>query len=166
MPNGSNITCITTDIDCLYDIAKRFVLILDIESRSTVEELIWALQLGEFCNQVSPTKMNSFIYYIALLSSNNHVSLPKMEIKRIELNGPEACNFKVALFRRGTKSVHQWQREYAKNDESFCFRPEQGVYPQVIKENYGYLCTPYIWTSIICKALGQGYGKWHSSLAE
>lgn len=45
---------------------------------------------------------------------------------------------------RDIKSVLGVQIEYAKHDEPFCFRPEQGVQQQEGGDHNGYLCLSYI----------------------
>lgn len=60
------------------------------------------------------------------------------------LGDPDASKSKVVSFQIDIKSVLQWKMEYARYDESFCFKPQQGIKQQDIKENYGYLSKPYI----------------------
>lgn len=43
------------------------------------------------------------------------------------------------FFLKDIKSFLLRQMDYAKHDDCFCFRPEQGVQQQEAEENYGYL---------------------------
>lgn len=110
------------DIDCPYDIAKLFLLISSSSGLTAAEELISVTQSEDFGIYFFWTKIKNAVDCISLLSSDEQVSFSKESFKRIEMDNPYTGNSKAFLFRKDIKYVLEGLMEYAKQNDSFCFK--------------------------------------------
>lgn len=83
--------------------------------------------MEDFDIQVFQTKIKSFVNCIVLLSSKEQVTHPKGGLERIELGDSDLSNFKVYLFWEYINSVPSGPMQFAKHNESSCFRAKQSV---------------------------------------